>query len=187
LTFLSRIKIYGDNLRNFEKNFHNLKLSVHIEEKNNNIVQVMHSFAAFSLKVLIFIIFQCFFVIKNSYSSHLEVKVTGFNNATSPVYVWGYDRKFYFDEKSAPLFMVQERDVNRFLNISLKAFPHIVIGLFAFQDIDGNGEFTVNFKGEPQEPYGFSLNPEKNYQDTIFEEIAFDMEKFELVEIKLKQ
>lgn len=115
------------------------------------------------------------------------MKVTGFNNATSPVYVWGYDRKFYFDEKSAPLFMVQERDVNRFLNISLKAFPHIVIGLFAFQDIDGNGEFTVNFKGEPQEPYGFSLNPEKNYQDTIFEEIAFDMEKFELVEIKLKQ
>jgi len=82
--------------------------------------------------------------------------------------------------------MVQESDVNRFLNISLKAFPHIVIGLFAFQDIDGNGEFTVNFKGEPQEPYGFSLNPEKNYQDTIFEEIAFDMEKFELVEIKLK-
>ncbi len=51
------------------------------------------------------------------------MKVTGFNNATSPVYVWGYDRKFYFDEKSAPLFMVQERDVNRFLNISLKAFP----------------------------------------------------------------
>ena len=146
----------------------------------------MHSFAASSLKVIIFIIFQYFFVIKASYSSHLEVKVTGFESATSPIHVWGYDRKFYFDDKSAPLFMVQENDVNSFLNISLKAFPHIVIGLFAFQDTDGNGEFTLDFKGEPLEPYGFSLNPEKNYQEAIFEDIAFDMQKFELVEIKLK-
>jgi uncharacterized protein (DUF2141 family) len=146
----------------------------------------MHSFAALSQKVIIFIIFQYFFFIKASYSSHLEVKVTDFDDATSSIYVWGYDRKFYFDDKSAPLFMVQENDVNNFLNISLKAFPHIVIGLFAFQDTDGNGEFTVDFKGEPQEPYGFSLNPEKNYQETIFEDIAFDMQKFELIEIKLK-
>ena len=51
---------------------------------------------------------------------------------------------------------------------------------------DGNGEFTLDFKGEPLEPYGFSLNPEKNYQEAIFEDIAFDMQKFELVEIKLK-
>ena len=109
----------------------------------------MHSFAALSLKVIILIVFQCFFVIKTSYSSHLEVKVTGFESATNPIYVWGYDRKFYFDDKSAPLFMVQENDVNSFLNISLKAFPHIVIGLFAFQDIDENGEFTLDFKGEP--------------------------------------
>jgi len=146
----------------------------------------MHSFAALSQKVIIFIIFQYFFVIKASYSSHLEVKVTDFDDAISSIYVWGYDRKFYFDDKSAPLIMVQENDVNNFLNISLKAFPHIVIGLFAFQDTDGNGEFTVDFKGEPQEPYGFSLNPEKNYQETIFEDIAFDMQKFELIEIKLK-
>ena len=112
--------------------------------------------------------------------------MTGFESASNPIYVWGYDRKFYFDDKSAPLFMVQENDVNSFLNISLKAFPHIVIGLFAFQDTDGNGEFTLDFKGEPLEPYGFSLNPEKNYQEAIFEDIAFDMQKFELVEINLK-
>ena len=146
----------------------------------------MHSFAALSLKVIIFIIFQYFLFIKTSYGSHLVVKVTGFDSATSPIYVWGYDRKFYFDDKLGPLFMVQEKDVNNFLNISLKAFPHIVIGLFAFQDTDGNGEFTLDFKGEPLEPYGFSLNPEKNYQETIFEDVAFDTQKFELVEIKLK-
>ena len=126
----------------------------------------MHSFAALSFKAIIFIIFQCFFIIKTSHSSHLEVKVTGFDSATSPIYVWGYDRKFYFDYKSAPLFMVQEKDVNSFLNISLKAFPHIVIGLFAFQDTDGNGEFTLDFEGEPIEPYGFSLI-QKNYQEAI--------------------
>ena len=138
------------------------------------------------MKVIIFIIFQCFFSIKISHSSHLEVKVTGLVNATSPIYLWGYDRKFYFDDKSSPLFMVQENDVNNFLDISLKAFPHIVIGLFAFQDTDGNGKFNLDFKGEPQEPYGFPLNPENNYQEAIFEDIAFDMQKFELVEIKLK-
>src|SRR6056300_1317513 len=121
----------------------------------------MHSFAALSQKIIIFIIFQYFFFIKASYSSHLEVKVTDFDDATSSIYVWGYDRKFYFDDKSAPLFMVQENDVNNFLNISLKAFLHNVIGLFAFQDIDGNGEFTVDFKGELQDPFGFFLNPEK--------------------------
>jgi len=186
LVFLYKTYIYRDILSNDGKLIHSLKLSVHIREKNNNVVQVMHSFAALSPKIIIFIIFQCFFVIKTSFSSHLEVKVTGFDNATSPIYVWGYDRKFYFDDKSAPLFMVQENEVNNFLNISLKAFPHIVIGLFAFQDTDGNGEFTLNFKGEPLEPYGFSLNPEKNYQETIFEDIAFDMQKFELVEITLK-
>ena len=146
----------------------------------------MHSLTVLFLKLFIFIIFQCFFFIKTSYSSHLEVKVTGFENATSPVYVWGYDRKFYFDDKLAPLFMVQESDVNNFLNINLNAFPHIVIGLFAFQDTDGNGEFTLDFKGEPLEPYGFSLNTDKNYKNTTFEDIAFDMQKFELVEIKLK-
>ncbi len=109
----------------------------------------MHSLAVSSLKLIIFIIFQYFFVMKTSYSSHLEVKVIGFDNATSPIYVWGYDRKFYFDDKSAPLFMVQENDVNNFLNISLKAFPHIVIGLFAFQDIDGNGDLLSILKECP--------------------------------------
>ena len=146
----------------------------------------MHSFAALSLKVIIFIIFQCFFVIKTSYSSHLEVKVTGFESATNPIYICGYDRKFYFDDKSAPLFMVQENDVNNFLNISLKAFPHIVIGLFAFQDTDGNGEFSRDFKGKPLEPFGFSLNPNLNFEDVVFENIVFDMTKFQQLEIRLK-
>jgi uncharacterized protein (DUF2141 family) len=62
-----------------------------------------------------------------------------------------------------------------------------VIGLFAFQDTDGNGEFTLDFKGEPLEPYGFSLNPDLDFQNVVYEDIAFDMNKFEEIQIRLKK
>lgn len=146
----------------------------------------MHSFKAISKKILFFVIFQLFFFINPSFSDHLTVKVSGFQNATSPIYVWGYDRKFYFEEESAPLFMVGERDINNFNRINLKAFPHIVIGLFVYQDLDDNGVFSKDFKGDPLEPYGFSLNPAQDYQEIVFEDIAFDMNKFDEIEISLK-
>lgn len=145
----------------------------------------MHSFEVKIKKVLFFIIFQVFLFINPLFSDHLVVKVSGFQDATSPIYVWGYDRKFYFDNDSAPLFMVGERDINNFNQINLKAFPHLVVGLFVFQDIDQNGVFSKDFKGEPLEPYGFSLNPAQDYQEIVFEDIAFDMNKFEKIEINL--
>lgn len=145
----------------------------------------MHSFEVKMKKVLFFIIFQVFLFINPLFSDHLVVKVSGFQDATSPIYVWGYDRKFYFDNNSAPLFMVGERDINNFNQINLKAFPHLVVGLFVFQDIDQNGVFSKDFKGEPLEPYGFSLNPAQDYQEIVFEDIAFDMNKFEKIEINL--
>ena len=37
----------------------------------------------------------------------------------------------------------------------------MVIGLFVYQDLDDNGVFSKDFKGDPLEPYGFSLNPAK--------------------------
>ena len=146
----------------------------------------MHSYMAVSKKVLYFFIFQLFLFINPSYSDHLTVKVSGFQNATSPIYVWGYDRKFYFEEESAPLFMVGERDINNFNRINLKAFPHMVMGLFVYQDLDDNGVFSKDFKGDPLEPYGFSLNPAQDYQEVVFEDIAFDMNKFDEIEISLK-
>ena len=145
----------------------------------------MHSFEVKMKKVLFFIIFQVFLFINPLFSDHLVVKVSGFQDATSPIYVWGYDRKFYFDNDSAPLFMVGERDINNFNQINLKAFPHLVVGLFVFQDIDQNGVFSKDFKGEPLEPYGFSLNPAQDYQEIVFEDIAFDMNKFDEIEISL--
>ena len=81
--------------------------------------------------------------------------------------------------------MVGERDINNFNQINLKAFPHLIVGLFAFQDIDQNGIFSKDFKGDPLEPYGFSLNPVQDYQEIVFEDIAFDMNKFEKIEINL--
>ena len=146
----------------------------------------MHSFEANFTKIIFFTIFLVFLFINHSFSDHLTVKVTGFKDASSPIYIWGYDRKFYFDNDSAPLFMVGERDINNFNQINLKAFPHLIVGLFVFQDIDQNGIFSKDFKGDPLEPYGFSLNPVQDYQEIIFEDIAFDMNKFEKIEINLK-
>ena len=145
----------------------------------------MHSFEANFTKIIFFTIFLVFLFINHAFSDHLTVKVTGFKDASSPIYIWGYDRKFYFDNDSAPLFMVGERDVNYFNQINLKAFPHLIVGLFVFQDIDQNGIFSKDFKGDPLEPYGFSLNPVQDYQEIIFEDIAFDMNKFEKIEINL--
>ena len=157
-----------------------------LSKKNINLLEVMHSYMAVSKKVLFFVIFQLFLFINPSYSDHLTVKISGFQNATSPIYVWGYDRKFYFEEESAPLFMVGERDINNFNRINLKAFPHMVMGLFVYQDLDDNGVFSKDFKGDPLEPYGFSLNPAQDYQEVVFEDIAFDMNKFDEIEISLK-
>ena len=145
----------------------------------------MHSFEANFTKIIFFTIFLVFLFINHSFSDHLTVKVTGFKDASSPIYIWGYDRKFYFDNDSAPLFMVGERDINYFNQINLKAFPHLIVGLFVFQDIDQNGIFSKDFKGDPLEPYGFSLNPVQDYQEIVFEDIAFDMNKFEKIEINL--
>ena len=138
-------------------------------------------------KFIFCVIFQAFFVINLSYSDHLTAKVTGFVDATSPIHVFGYDRKYFFEMNSAPLFIVIETDINKFNTINLKAFPHINIGLFVFQDIDGNGQFSTNFKGQPLEPFGFSLNPDYKFEDVVFENIVFDMTKFSQVEIQLKQ
>ena len=157
-----------------------------LSKKNINLLEVMHSFKAISKKILFFAIFQLFLYINPSFSDHLTVKVSGFKNATSTIYVWGYDRKFYFEEDSAPLFMVGEMDINNFNRINLKAFPHMVIGLFVYQDLDNNGVFSKDFKGDPLEPYGFSLNPAQEYQAIVFEDIAFDMDKFNNIEISLK-
>jgi uncharacterized protein (DUF2141 family) len=160
---------------------------VQLSKKNTNLLQVMHSFEENFKKIILFAIFMVFFLINHSFSDHLTVKVTGFKNGSSPIYVWGYDRKFYFEDKSGPLFIVGERDINNFNQLNLKAFPHIIIGLFIFQDIDGNGDFSKDFKGEPLEPYGFSLNPDLDFQNVVFEDIAFDMNKFDEIQIKLKK
>ena len=146
----------------------------------------MHRQLSIFLKVVLYVIFQAFFVVNSSYSDHLEAKVTGFVDATSPIHIIGYDRKYHFEENSAPLFIVIETDINKFNKILLNAFPHINIGLFVFQDTDGNGQFTTNFKGKPLEPYGFSLNPNYKFEDVVFENIVFDMKKFSQVEIQLK-
>ena len=145
----------------------------------------MHRQLANLTKIIYMLVFQAFFTINHAYSDHLTAKITGFVDATSPIHILGYDRKYYFEESSAPLFIVVEKDINKFNAINLKAFPHINIALFAFQDTDGDGEFSKDFKGQPLEPFGFSLNPNVNFEDIVFENIVFDMTKFQQLEIQL--
>jgi hypothetical protein len=74
----------------------------------------MHSFEANFTKIILFTIFLVFLFINHAFSDHLTVKVTGFKDASSPIYIWGYDRKFYFDNDSAPLFMVGRERYQQF-------------------------------------------------------------------------
>ena len=90
------------------------------------------------------------------------------------IIIEGYDRKYLFESRNAPLFIINKKldDIDK--PISIKSIPHIYIGLFAFIDINGDKKFSLDFKGNPSEPYGFSLNPNKNYQDIRYEDLVFD-------------
>ena len=181
-----KIYIFQHIYANSYDQFTYYKDIVDLFKKNINLRQVIHSFNKVMKRIFFLVIFQLFFFVNSSFSDHLTLKIKGFINATSPIHIWGYDKKFFFKEKSAPLFMIKEADINNFNQINLRAYPHIMIGIFAFQDLDEDGELTVDLKGKPLEPYGFSLNPTEKFQDIIFENFVFDMNKFSDIEINLK-
>ena len=117
-------------------------------------------------------------------SSHLKVNIFVDNPYNGKVIIEGYDRKYLFESKTAPLFIVKRdfSDINSSINLS--TIPHTYIGLFAFIDLDGNKKFSLDFKGDPTEPYGFSLNPKKNYHDIKYEDLVFDTSSIkEILEI----
>ena len=122
--------------------------------------KVMHNLDKLSKSFLIIIIFQSFFM-NQAQSSHLKVNILVDNSYNGKVIIEGYDRKYLFESKTAPLFIVKRdfSDINSLIN--LNSIPHTYIGLFAFVDLDGNKKFSLDFKGDPTEPYGFSLNPKK--------------------------
>ena len=145
--------------------------------------KVMHKVNKLSILFLIIIIFQSFFI-NQAFSSHLQVNIIVDNSYKGQVIIEGYDRKYLFKSKTAPLFIVKRdfSDINSLIN--LNSIPHTYIGLFAFIDLDGNKKFSLDFKGDPTEPYGFSLNPKKNYQDIKYEDLVFDTSSIkEILEI----
>ena len=77
-----------------------IKLFVQFLRKNINLSKVMHRQKVNFLRVLYLVAFQAFFLISYSHSDHLTAKVTGFVDATSPIHILGYDRKYYFDENT---------------------------------------------------------------------------------------
>ncbi len=135
---------------------------------------------------LIIFIFQCF-LFKTIFANHLNISFSDNIKFDKPIIIEAFDRKLYFEEKKLPLFTIKNFLTENIRTISLDAFPHTYIGLLAFQDINEDGELTLNYKGDPMEPYGFSLNPSRQFKEVKFEDIVFDMsnsENFLIIELR---
>ena len=135
--------------------------------------KVMHKLKNMVKIILIFYIFQSF-LINKIYADHLKVIFNVNKSYQAEIIIEGYDRKYLFESRNAPLFIINKKLDDTDKPISIKSIPHIYIGLFAFIDINGDKKFSLDFKGNPSEPYGFSLNPKKNYQDIRYEDLVFD-------------
>jgi uncharacterized protein (DUF2141 family) len=135
--------------------------------------KVMHKLKNMFKIILIFYIFQSF-LINKIYADHLKVIFNVNKSYQAEIIIEGYDRKYLFESRNAPLFIINKKLDDTDKPISIKSIPHIYIGLFAFIDINGDKKFSLDFKGNPTEPYGFSLNPKKNYQDIRYEDLVFD-------------
>ena len=135
--------------------------------------KVMHKLKNMFKIILIFYIFQSF-LINKIYADHLKVIFNVNKSYQAEIIIEGYDRKYLFESRNAPLFIINKKLDDTDKPISIKSIPHIYIGLFAFIDINGDKKFSLDFKGNPSEPYGFSLNPKKNYQDIRYEDLVFD-------------
>tara|TARA_B110000240_G_scaffold22436_2_gene22781 strand:- start:2079 stop:2549 length:471 start_codon:yes stop_codon:yes gene_type:complete len=135
--------------------------------------KVMHKLKNMLKIILIFYIFQSF-LINKIYADHLKVIFNVNKSYQAEIIIEGYDRKYLFESRNAPLFIMNKKLDDTDKPINIKSIPHIYIGLFAFIDINGDKKFSLDFKGNPTEPYGFSLNPKKNYQDIRYEDLVFD-------------
>ena len=135
--------------------------------------KVMHKLKNMLKIILIFYIFQSF-LINKIYADHLKVIFNVNKPYQTEIIIEGYDRKYLFESRNAPLFIINKKLDDTDKPIIIKSIPHIYIGLFAFIDINGDKKFSLDFKGNPTEPYGFSLNPKKNYQDIRYEDLVFD-------------
>ena len=136
--------------------------------------KVMHKLKNILKIILIFFIFQSF-LINKIYADHLKVIFNVNKSYQAEIIIEGYDRKYLFESRNAPLFIINKNLDDTDKLISIKSIPHIYIGLFAFIDINGDKKFSLDFKGNPTEPYGFSLNPKKNYKDIRYEDLVFDI------------
>ena len=133
----------------------------------------MHNLNKSSKFFLIIIIFQSFFL-NPALSNHLKVNLVVDNSYNGEVIIEGYDRKYLFKNRKTPLFIINRDFVDIKNPININSIPHTYMGLFVFIDLDGNKKFSLDFKGDPTEPYGFSLNPEKDYKDVKYEDSVFD-------------
>ncbi len=56
-----------------------------------------------------------------------------------------------------------------------------------FQDINDNGKLDTNFLGIPKEPYAFSRNPKVKWRAPKYEEVVFDLQGSQEMNLVLKK
>ncbi|MDC0861063.1 DUF2141 domain-containing protein [Alphaproteobacteria bacterium] len=125
----------------------------------------------------IFLIFQCFLT-KFAYSNSVKLDLSTLNIDTFNdlnIIIEGYERKFSFQKRNIPLVR-HELLTNEIENIvDIQLLSQTYIGFFAYIDLNNDKKFNFDFKMNPLEPYGFSLNPIKQYKQIKFEDIVIDI------------
>ena len=139
--------------------------------------KVMHKVKMYIKFSIIFVIFQCF-LYKSANSEHikLEVIIDGKENfSESKLIVEGYDKQLLFKGKNIPLTRqeLSIKKIGKFIDII--TFSHNYMGFFVYIDLNNDRKFNLDFKNDPIEPYGYSLNPKKEYKRVRYEDIVIDM------------
>jgi len=139
--------------------------------------KVMHKAISSVSIIIIFLIFQCF-LIKFAYSNSVKIDL----NIENPdkftdlhIIIEGYDKKFLFQNRNIPLVRheIPVNEIEKIINIQLPSYTYI--GFFVYVDLNKDKKFNFDFKKDPIEPYGFSLNPNKKYKEVEFEDIVMDI------------
>lgn len=106
--------------------------------------------------------------------TRLTVRLTGAGSDAGAVWVGLYPDEAAFDGRdeiaSATLPVSGGTAETTF-----EALAPGVYGVIAFHDANGDGDFTRNFIGIPQERYGFSNNPRPRFRAARWSEAAFEL------------
>jgi uncharacterized protein (DUF2141 family) len=116
--------------------------------------------------------------------THLTVHVDGAASDAGRIWVGLYNGPDAFDAgdeiASANLTAVDGAAQTVFEGLAPGEY-----GIIAFHDADGDGDFTRNFIGIPQERYGFSNNPRPRFRNARWDEAVFVLDEAGEIHVEL--